>query len=142
MTGADASPAGLTVRVAAGDGPRELDVGWVVNGTGPGSPADRDPLLAGLIAAGEARPDPLGLGLATAASGALLDAAGRPHDRLFTLGPTLRGTLYETTAIPEIRAQAARLARRLVDSVAAAGRADTVFGCRRVPSASVTTTES
>ena len=32
---------------------------------------------------------------------------------LFTLGPPLRGLWYETTAIPEIRTQAAALALRL-----------------------------
>ena len=44
----------------------------------------------------------------------MLDAAGRPSDRIFALGPLLRGRRYETTAIPEIRDQAAILARRLV----------------------------
>jgi uncharacterized NAD(P)/FAD-binding protein YdhS len=40
--------------------------------------------------------------------------SGRPSDTLFTLGPPLRGQLYETTAVPEIRDQAAALARRLI----------------------------
>ena len=40
----------------------------------------------------------------------MLDAAGTPSPTLFTLGPTLRGIRYETTAIPEIRDQAAALA--------------------------------
>jgi uncharacterized NAD(P)/FAD-binding protein YdhS len=44
----------------------------------------------------------------------VLDAAGTPSPTLFTLGPTLRGIRYETTAIPEIRDQAADLARRLI----------------------------
>jgi uncharacterized NAD(P)/FAD-binding protein YdhS len=38
---------------------------------------------------------------------------------LFTLGPTLRGCRYETTAIPEIRDQAAALARLIAVSHAA-----------------------
>ena len=48
------------------------------------------------------------------AGGAVLDASGVPSDIIFTLGPPLRGQLYETTAIPEIRDQAAVLAGRLV----------------------------
>jgi uncharacterized NAD(P)/FAD-binding protein YdhS len=40
----------------------------------------------------------------------VLDAAGTASATLFTLGPTLRGIRYETTAIPEIRDQAAALA--------------------------------
>ena len=40
-------------------------------------------------------------------------AALRHCGDLFALGPPLRGVRYETTAIPEIRAQAAVLAGRL-----------------------------
>jgi uncharacterized NAD(P)/FAD-binding protein YdhS len=101
-----------------GDGvPRELRVGWLVNGTGPASEVTSDALLGSLFTAGMARPDPLRLGLDADEGGAVLDATGRPHERIFTLGPTLRGLRYETTAIPEIRAQAAALAPRLIEAV-------------------------
>jgi uncharacterized NAD(P)/FAD-binding protein YdhS len=40
---------------------------------------------------------------------------------MFTLGPLLRGRWYETTAIPQIRDQAAALARFLLTSRALAG---------------------
>ena len=43
-----------------------------------------------------------------------LDAVGTAASPLFTLGPPLRGLYYETTAIPEIRDQAAALARHLM----------------------------
>jgi len=43
-----------------------------------------------------------------------MSASGRPSDRIVALGPPLRGQLYETTAIPEIRDQAAALAGRLL----------------------------
>ncbi|MFB9840331.1 hypothetical protein, partial [Actinoallomurus acaciae] len=43
-----------------------------------------------------------------------------PHERIFALGPPLRGLRYETTAIPEIRAQAAALAPRVLHAVASA----------------------
>jgi len=42
------------------------------------------------------------------------DAAGRPANGIVALGPPLRGRRYETTAIPEIRDQAAALARHLL----------------------------
>lgn len=38
---------------------------------------------------------------------------GRPHERLFTIGPTLRGELWESTAVNELRDQAERLAKQL-----------------------------
>jgi uncharacterized NAD(P)/FAD-binding protein YdhS len=72
-----------------------------------------DPLVAALRDRGLARPHPLGMGWSTASDGALIDAAGRPSSRLFTLGPPRRGDLLESTAIPEIRVQAAELAVRL-----------------------------
>ena len=50
----------------------------------------------------------------TDARGAVRDAAGRPDSDIVALGPPLRGRWYETTAIPEIRDQAAALARHLV----------------------------
>ncbi|MFC0039896.1 FAD/NAD(P)-binding protein [Actinomadura rayongensis] len=100
---------GLAVRVSG----RELRVGWLVNGTGPAAAPGADPLLRSLVAAGYAAPGPLGLGLDADEGGRVRDAVGRPQPRLFTLGPTLRGLRYETTAVPEIRAQAADLAARL-----------------------------
>jgi uncharacterized NAD(P)/FAD-binding protein YdhS len=41
---------------------------------------------------------------------------GVTRDVLFALGPPLRGLWYETTAIPEIREQAAALARQIASS--------------------------
>jgi uncharacterized NAD(P)/FAD-binding protein YdhS len=72
-----------------------------------------DPLVAALRVRGLARPHPLGMGWSTAPDGALIDAAGRPSSRLFTLGPPRRGDLLESTAMPEIRVQAAEMAARL-----------------------------
>lgn len=96
-----------------------LRVRYVINCTGPDCALSRaHPLLRGLLEAGLARVDALGLGLATDAGGALLDARGRPSRALFTLGPLRRGELWETTAIPEIRMQALALARRLLEALA------------------------
>lgn len=81
----------------------------VLNCTGPGSPL-RQPLVAAMLASGSARSDPHGLGLDTDADGRLLDAAGRAWPGVYVLGPARRGRLWETTAVPEIRAQAERLA--------------------------------
>jgi uncharacterized NAD(P)/FAD-binding protein YdhS len=93
----------------------ELTTGWLINGTGPATDITRaaDPLLRDLLGRGLARPDPLRLGIDADPAGAVLDAAGQPSSTIFTLGPPLRGLRYETTAIPEIRDQAATLARRL-----------------------------
>lgn len=79
-----------------------------------------DPVLDALFASGDARPGPLGLGLAVDADGRLLGRHGDPSESLWAIGPLRRGALLETTAIPEIRVQAAALARTLPAAVAAA----------------------
>jgi uncharacterized NAD(P)/FAD-binding protein YdhS len=110
--------AGHTLRVSIDQGDRRFDLtaGWLVDATGPATDITRtpDPLFRSLLRTGLARPDPLRLGIDADADGAILDSLGRPSARVFTLGPTLRGLRYETTAIPEIRDQAAALADQLI----------------------------
>jgi uncharacterized NAD(P)/FAD-binding protein YdhS len=93
-----------------------LQVGAVVNCAGPcnNPDASTDPLIRSLIDQGLARGGPLGIGLDTAADGALLDRSGESDLPVWTLGSLRRGTLWESTAIPEIRDQAAALAKRLL----------------------------
>jgi hydroxyacylglutathione hydrolase len=95
-----------------------LQVDHVINCTGPDADARRidDPLLKDLLHHGLVRPDVLSLGLDTGEDGALLDARGEPSDLFYTLGPLRKGNLWETTAVPEIRAQAADLALHLAAS--------------------------
>ena len=71
------------------------------------------PLVQSLRDAGHLTPDTLGLGLLTDTRGALRDADGRVSTSLFTLGPSRRPAYFESTAVPELRAQAAALAEVL-----------------------------
>jgi len=105
----------LRVLLDTGSEAIELTAGWLINATGAGTDiaVAASPLLRDLFTTGLARPDPLGLGIDASAQGAVLDTTGLPSDVLYTLGPPLRGLWYETTAIPEIREQAAALARRI-----------------------------
>ncbi|MFI8371967.1 FAD/NAD(P)-binding protein [Streptomyces sp. NPDC085466] len=111
---------GLTVTLADG---RAVRVAWVVDCTGPGLRADGggDPLWSGLLSGGLAAPGPLGIGVSTD-GGRLLDARGRLERPLFTLGAPRRGELWETTAIPEIRAQAKEVAEGVLAPLAGAPR--------------------
>lgn len=95
--------------------PATLLVDRVINCTGPNYDArrSRDPLMLSLLAQGLAVPDSLGLGLRTAAFGALLDAHGRTVNGLYYIGPMLRPDHWESTAVPELREHAARLAQHL-----------------------------
>ncbi len=98
------------------DTPRTLRVAYVVNCTGPECNYHqlRGSLVVNLFARGLAHPDPLLLGLNTADDGALLDESGGAVPGLFTLGSPRKGGLLETTAVPELRAQAEEIARRLL----------------------------
>lgn len=109
------APGGLRVRIDQHGAVSELPVGWLINATGPDPDvtATSDPLLRDLLGRGMIRPGPHRLGIDAAPGGAVVGASGAPSQTLFTLGPPLRGLLYETTAIPEIREQAAALARQL-----------------------------
>jgi len=57
--------------------------------------------------------DPLGLGLVASPDGRL-HHDGQPWPNLFAIGSLLRGTLWESTAMPEIRQQARHLADQLL----------------------------
>jgi uncharacterized NAD(P)/FAD-binding protein YdhS len=92
-----------------------LSVDRIVNCTGPDYDVQhtRERLLRSLQAQGLALRDPLGLGLVTDEIGALVDIAGRAASNIYYLGPMLRARFWETTAVTELRAHAARLARHL-----------------------------
>jgi uncharacterized NAD(P)/FAD-binding protein YdhS len=94
---------------------RTLPAGQAINCTGPECDYRKidQPLIGDLFDQGLAAPDPIGLGLHTADSGALVARDGTPSRVFFTVGPPCKGTLFETTAMPEISVQADCLARKL-----------------------------
>jgi uncharacterized NAD(P)/FAD-binding protein YdhS len=91
---------------------RIVRVGAVVNCSGPSADVRRSqhPLVQRLLHRGLAHPSPLGLGLETDTSGCMPDTA----NALWLVGPLRRGHRWETSAIPEIRTQAAELARSML----------------------------
>jgi uncharacterized NAD(P)/FAD-binding protein YdhS len=82
-------------------------VNRIINCTGPNLKVAKAkiPILESVVSQGLASYDPLGLGL-------IVDSDGRtaPQGHVWALGPLCRGSRWETTAIPEIRTQAARIA--------------------------------
>ena len=99
---------------------KTLRTDYVINCTGPENDCRKmkSPLLSDLLNRKLVRPDPLFLGLDTADNGALLDADGVPSDFLYTVGPLRKGTLWETTAVPEIGGQLSKLASHLLSRFA------------------------
>lgn len=96
----------------------ELTVAWVINCTGPQSDFAKiqAPLVRQLQADGLIVPDELKLGLVTTPGGALQGNVGHTIAGLYTLGPSRKGMLYESTALREIRQQAHDLAQELTRS--------------------------
>jgi len=99
---------------------RWLTARHVITCTGPLLDYGRidDPLVRGLREAGQLVPDSLRLGMQTDAHGALLNARGEASDIFFTLGPSRRPAYFESTAVPELRQQAAALAQHLLEQIA------------------------
>lgn len=108
MPPASAARVDRTLRVVRG--PVEGEWTAVVNCTGPQGIAATEVGRA-LLRDGLARRDDTGRGLDVDECGRLVG----PSERLFTIGPARRGAWWETTAVPEIRRQAERLGRDLLE---------------------------
>lgn len=88
---------------------KTLDTGMLINCTGPESnPETLDfPLIRQLLRDGIITPDELKYGLNAAPDGTV-------SKNIYTLGPPLKGILWESTAVPEIRVQAQKLAAKII----------------------------
>ena len=108
-----------TVVLVRGDAQRLAtsdDFDYVILCTGPDDARSiTQPPLDSLVARGLARRGPHGMGIDTDPdTGQLVSASGTLVPDIYTLGPLRRGTLWESTAIPEIRSEARRLAALLL----------------------------
>ncbi|MFC2972914.1 FAD/NAD(P)-binding protein [Azotobacter bryophylli] len=116
--GARREDAGLTVgiRPRGGSDVQHSTFDYLINCTGPCSDLRRvgEPLLATLLDRGQIQQDANRLGLLTD-DFRLLDDQGRAHSRLFLLSPMLRASHWESTAVPELRQHAERLAKVLLE---------------------------
>jgi uncharacterized NAD(P)/FAD-binding protein YdhS len=73
------------------------------------------PLVKNLVERGLIKTDVLKLGIDATPDGKTIDKSGTVSDKIFTIGPALRGVLWESTAMPEIRAQTNKLALSLLN---------------------------
>ena len=107
--------ASVSIRPRASEELVRLEVSRIISCRGLTSDPRRssNPLVAQLVAEGYARTDPLGIGLDVDNDCALVDASGRPSERIFAVGPMSQAAFWESIAVPDIRLQAASLARRL-----------------------------
>ena len=96
---------------------KTLQVDRVINCSGSETDCRRidESFITRLFAKGFARPDRLFLGVDVDAHGALIDYKGTASHRLYAIGPPSKGCFWESTAVPEIRVQAATLAEHLAN---------------------------
>ncbi|GAB3789409.1 FAD/NAD(P)-binding protein [Dyella agri] len=111
----DAGGLRLELRPHGGGAPQRLQAGLVVQSVGMDFDVARTPhpLMRQLVVNRHVLPDPLGLGCQATPQGRLLHGGGT-WSRLFAIGSLLRGTLWESTAMPEIRQQARVVADQLL----------------------------
>ena len=91
----------------------------VINCTGPTGDvlSSTDRLVRDLVRRGLARPDPLRLGFDVDDQSRLRDVSGAASPTLVVVGPASRGGAWEMTAVPDIRGQAASVAKVVVQAV-------------------------
>ena len=107
---------GVHVRYATRGGEdMELDVQRVIIASGVEHISrTRDPLMQRLLDRGLVRMDAQGLGLDVTEELNIVRADGNPAERIWALGPIVRGVFWECVAVPDIRVQAAHAAVSVV----------------------------
>lgn len=107
----------LTVTYATGADEHTIKTDAIINCIGSESNFRKldSPLVTSLFGRGHIRSDALNFGIDALPNGSVVGQNGENSDVIFTLGTALKGTLWETTAIPEIRTQAKHLAEVLLN---------------------------
>lgn len=104
-----------TIVVDLADG-TSLEGDLVLNATGPSTrfTATQSVLLQNLLRRGVIAPDDTDMGIHVDVDHTVLTATGERSPWLLALGPMLRGTYWETIAVPELRVQARHVAETLL----------------------------
>jgi uncharacterized NAD(P)/FAD-binding protein YdhS len=111
---------GMKIWVQGDKGKRAIEAGAVINCTGPKESyvPTESTLFKNLFFHGLISPDAMNMGINVAPNFAVVDREGNSSDVLFALGSLLRGTLWESTAVPELRSQTFRLAETIAGQLA------------------------
>ena len=110
----------ITIRKPGRGGPVNLNAHALINASGPEVNYRKveSPLIGHLLQNGLIQPHRLGFGLSVTPEGQALNASGAATPGLFVLGSMRKGALWECTAVPELREQAADLAELLHRDIA------------------------
>lgn len=105
----------MQIAVESGGVRRNLTVGAVINCTGPQENylPSNSKLLNDMLAQGLIEPDEMNMGIKVQQNFAVVDCMGRASESIYALGSIMKGTLWESIAVPELRSQAFRLAETI-----------------------------
>lgn len=121
VTGVQARGERIGVGLRAPDGTVSVqEAALAINCTGPHTrfTATRSALLQNLLRRGLVQPDSIDMGIRVEPTFAVVERSGGSSTFLFALGPLLRGTFWETIAVPELRGQAMRVAQFILGTTA------------------------
>ncbi|MDB4459279.1 hypothetical protein N9059_01775 [bacterium] len=92
---------------------------FVINCTGPQSrfSKSKSRLFGSLLQRSAIATDEMDMGVRVNDDFAVLNEQDEPAGNLFAIGPPLKGTLWETTAVPELRGQAMRVAQIMLNQM-------------------------
>ena len=95
----------------------KLNFARIINCTGPETDIRKQntPLFNSLIKKGFVKPDDLNLGVYATGNGQVINTENNVSDQLFVIGSLLKGMLWESTAIPELRIQAKKVAELILN---------------------------
>jgi uncharacterized NAD(P)/FAD-binding protein YdhS len=104
---------------------KHLTVQRIINCTGPETDIKRpgNKLLNNLAAKGMVSPGPCGIGIQAQAASCIIPATCRDDEKqpyqpnLFVAGSNLKGMLWESTAVPELRGHAKTIAQQIIEGV-------------------------
>ena len=95
-------------------------VGRIINCTGPETDIEKlsTPLLKNCLIKGIIKQDSLKLGInANTQTYQIIDNQGNTHENMYTIGSNLKGMLWESTAVNELRFQSEKLAEVIVSKI-------------------------
>jgi uncharacterized NAD(P)/FAD-binding protein YdhS len=119
MSGSGSRVQVVVEKSSAGKEHMTLEAGWVVNCTGPQESYkdSKGALYQNLFDRGLVQADELDMGIKVGPNFRVVDGGGYVSEFLLAVGPMLKGSLWETTAVPELRIQALRVAETMLSSL-------------------------
>lgn len=116
----------LALTVKKGNEYRQIEGGALINCTGPceSFSSAASPLFRNLFSRGLIRADEMDMGIQVTPDFTVVEQSGKTSDFLLALGPLLKGTLWESVAVPELRSQTFKVAKTLVKQLSEKSTAD------------------